>query len=763
MPRAKIFIASATESLPTATAVHRHLSAETDSEIWTTGFESGNYLIPSLLDKANGSDFAVFIFDPVDVTKRPDGRVSGSVRDNVLFECGMFFRALGSERVFLLVPQEVNLTSLPSDLRGLLVQPYPRTHSDPAAAVHTACSIILRRVREWQNAPARSEAAYRRYLRVASTTSGRQLLTIAHCAREKWSRGALLTAPGDTLGRHIVDGMALEIGPEALARIQLDDPTTPPRIPDWDRPEIRDAETIFLIDSPYFNEYLREVLDGYQRRMIGGCVRYATDPWNRIMVGGKLLESDKHPDFNGRLFGAFKDYVLVMKLPGSVASSTKVRAHSVWLVYGLTTKGSHAAAHLFRQDNFRKFAEQLERDKHAPLPEYFEVVFEIPKFPGRVESFDQMTIAHFAALKEGREYFAGDPLPLAPWRYVETHNRAAVPPLCSVHLDLYAGCNYTCEGCIEARTRKKNSYLAMDKVVRILLDLRRLGCRDIRFYGGEPTLHPQFANVVELADSMGFQMMLVTNGSKLGNDAIVDALAGAKSMRVRVSLDAHSAEVHADHHGCSLDQFETIRKAIRSLLGKKVPVNISYLLTDKSSASFEDACCYWHEAGAEAFLPRIPMGPGGRWDSRRAYRSLDLASALSNVERDYGSWLVVEEWVRNWILNGFPVRRGAGGTDISRWRPVRCHSGLFRLVVSPWVSEDADSPGPTDRAWISLCPYHRYEERFGCLYPEDPQTLGTWWIGGRLDRLETLPMDLCVDTFCSRTEMHSVLESSGEV
>ena len=96
MPRAKIFIASATESLPTATAVHRHLSAETDSEIWTTGFESGNYLIPSLLDKANGSDFAVFIFDPVDVTKRPDGRVSGSVRDNVLFECGMFFRALGS-------------------------------------------------------------------------------------------------------------------------------------------------------------------------------------------------------------------------------------------------------------------------------------------------------------------------------------------------------------------------------------------------------------------------------------------------------------------------------------------------------------------------------------------------------------------------------------------------------------------------------------------------------------------------------------------
>jgi predicted nucleotide-binding protein with TIR-like domain len=67
-----------------------------------------------------------------------------SVRDNVLFECGLFMGRLGRDRVFIVYDQTIKL-KIPSDLAGITLAPYEgsRFQSGSAeAAVRKACLLI---------------------------------------------------------------------------------------------------------------------------------------------------------------------------------------------------------------------------------------------------------------------------------------------------------------------------------------------------------------------------------------------------------------------------------------------------------------------------------------------------------------------------------------------------------------------------------------------------------------------------------------------
>jgi hypothetical protein len=59
--------------------------------------------IQSLADELANSDFGVFVFSPDDRTRLRD-KTHSTVRDNVIFELGLFVGRLGIERSFIVVP-----------------------------------------------------------------------------------------------------------------------------------------------------------------------------------------------------------------------------------------------------------------------------------------------------------------------------------------------------------------------------------------------------------------------------------------------------------------------------------------------------------------------------------------------------------------------------------------------------------------------------------------------------------------------------------
>ena len=118
MSKPSVFIGSSSEGKRIAKAANRILTDWAEPKLWTQGvFLPSRFPLEELERQLRICRFAVLVATPDDeVTKRGD--VSLVMRDNVLFEFGMFAGLLGRRRVFLLVPDSPSI-AVPSDLAGL--------------------------------------------------------------------------------------------------------------------------------------------------------------------------------------------------------------------------------------------------------------------------------------------------------------------------------------------------------------------------------------------------------------------------------------------------------------------------------------------------------------------------------------------------------------------------------------------------------------------------------------------------------------------
>lgn len=145
----KIFIGSSREGLAIANAIHSNLTSETECTVWKDGvFQPSSSTLIDLMRILRTSDFAIFVFSPDDVSMMRDN-TDKVVRDNVLFELGLFIGRLGPERCFFLVP-DLEKMRLPTDLFGVNPTKYESGRSDSnwEAAVDPACMQILRLINQ---------------------------------------------------------------------------------------------------------------------------------------------------------------------------------------------------------------------------------------------------------------------------------------------------------------------------------------------------------------------------------------------------------------------------------------------------------------------------------------------------------------------------------------------------------------------------------------------------------------------------------------
>lgn len=139
----RLFIASSVESIPIAEAVNVNLDHDFEVTIWKNGtFKLSSSTIEDLVEKSSTVDFALFIFAPDDIATIRS-RNEHVVRDNVIFEMGLFVGAIGKSRSFVLKPRDVDM-HLPTDLLGVTPADFDanRSDGDLVSATNRACSLI---------------------------------------------------------------------------------------------------------------------------------------------------------------------------------------------------------------------------------------------------------------------------------------------------------------------------------------------------------------------------------------------------------------------------------------------------------------------------------------------------------------------------------------------------------------------------------------------------------------------------------------------
>ena len=150
--RPRIFVGSSREAIEICRAVQSELADEFDVRVWDQDvFRLSYSALDALLEMLDSSDAGVFVLRPDDLTLSR-GSSDSTVRDNVIFELGMFIGRLGRDRTFMLAPHKSDLR-LPSDLGGITTASYDTARAvgvQKRAAVGPACTQIREHLRQLQ-------------------------------------------------------------------------------------------------------------------------------------------------------------------------------------------------------------------------------------------------------------------------------------------------------------------------------------------------------------------------------------------------------------------------------------------------------------------------------------------------------------------------------------------------------------------------------------------------------------------------------------
>ncbi len=122
--RVRVFIMSSAEALPIVDLLIKQFEHDPFLAVaWKNGvFRASNYTLDELEAELDDSDFAIAVAHADDVVITRDDEWP-TIRDNVVFELGLFMGRLGRRRAFLMEPRNADL-KLPSDLAGLTTIPY---------------------------------------------------------------------------------------------------------------------------------------------------------------------------------------------------------------------------------------------------------------------------------------------------------------------------------------------------------------------------------------------------------------------------------------------------------------------------------------------------------------------------------------------------------------------------------------------------------------------------------------------------------------
>lgn len=134
-------------------------------------------------------------------------------------------------------------------------------------------------------------------------------------------------------------------------------------------------------------------------------------------------------------------------------------------------------------------------------------------------------------------------------------------------------CDLRCAYCYAPKSRAS---LTADQVLAWLAELDEAGCLAVGFGGGEPTLHPQFAEICQrTARETRLAVTFTTHGHRL-TDQLLESLAGCVNF-IRVSVDGVGQTYEAQRGR----KFDDLVARLNSLAGV-LPFGINVVVNDRT-------------------------------------------------------------------------------------------------------------------------------------------------------------------------------------
>lgn len=184
------------------------------------------------------------------------------------------------------------------------------------------------------------------------------------------------------------------------------------------------------------------------------------------------------------------------------------------------------------------------------------------------------------------------------------------------HRDMYHGlflyitekCQLRCKHCFMGERLEKPQEMTAQHALTVAETFKMLGAKDVTIIGGEPTLHPDFIEIVKKICTMGFERVIIdTNGLNIQK---ILQLSPKEVHHVKVSVDSATADFHDNIRGEGnfVKTINNIRKLVDA--GFRVCINCTLFKTNIENVQrMRSLCC---DTGATMlnFHAFSPIGNG---------------------------------------------------------------------------------------------------------------------------------------------------------
>ncbi len=239
-------------------------------------------------------------------------------------------------------------------------------------------------------------------------------------------------------------------------------------------------------------------------------------------------------------------------------------------------------------------------------------------------------------------------------------------------------CNLHCSYCLrdaEALYHSPANFLAPEFLEKVIKQAREvMALERLAFTGGEPTLHPQFADILELGEAYGLRTTFVTNGWHFERIWPVVLAHRATIASIGFSVDGITRETHDRWRGEG--SFVRLVRAFALCQSRKIPFAVKVTIRQDTVQALEQIALFSARLGAASlnFAHLLPTSNG--------------------VEDDSGLSLEERRRAEQEIANLAQIFKMKIGIDV----------GYYNVDVSPPCSALAGVSANIDyRGYLSLC------------------------------------------------------------
>lgn len=201
----------------------------------------------------------------------------------------------------------------------------------------------------------------------------------------------------------------------------------------------------------------------------------------------------------------------------------------------------------------------------------------------------------------------------APERLVDQFQLGLDAPICLTWELTYA-CNLSCSHCLSSSGRRDPRELSTAECKSVIDELERMQVFYVNIGGGEPTVRPDFWELVDYATAHNVGVKFSTNGIKITPE-IARRLAASDYVDVQISLDGATQEVNDHVRGPG--SYDTAMRAMRNLADAGFTgFKISVVCTRENIGQLDEFKEIADQFGAQLRLTRLrPSGRGADvWD-----------------------------------------------------------------------------------------------------------------------------------------------------